>query len=192
MNFSLTNPEPLASNNGRDPNVFPPQPGINYGEVAVTRWLEAQHLALDLDDLDAEIAALRERLDNATVWFQRNGKEHPKYERHYQLRWELDNRMRALLIQYRHVASLCWTSCMYVYAALQHIDRAAWVRENARGRFDGETPQGVWRALRPNDQPPGAWPPQESEAWVERHLRHTETWYADDLLTRLHERLIDR
>lgn len=187
--FSLTSPEPLTGK--RDPNVLPALPGRDMAMVAMTAWLDAQHGALDMDDLNAAFVAIGERIDRGDAWLEANGKEHPRYLDAITLRNELENQRRSLLVQIRCAAYACWVHCCELYACLCHIDADAWIRSNARGRFSGQTPQGIWHALRGKQPPPGAWPPEHQELWIERRINQIEVWNMDAMRDRLVDRQLE-
>jgi len=184
--FSLTSPGPPQGQ--RDPNVFAPMAGRSYTDSAILGWLEAQHGALDMDDIDVAIGETHERLDRGRAWLDAHPETDPQYIRAMRLRGELEHRLRGLMTQYRVAAYACWVHCLEVYASLQHIDRAVWITENAPGRFSGDVPQGIWHALRGKQRPPGSWPPEDSEAWIERRILQSETWNVELLEDRLLKR----
>lgn len=190
--FSLSSPRPLTGK--LDPNVFSWQDETRTpDDVALVAWLDAQHASLDVDDIALALDELQERLNNGERWIAINGTDHPRYQDAYRLKRELEDRKGALLIQYRTALYDCWTKVMTTYAAIQHIpDRAGWIRDNASSRFTAEHPYDIWRALRGRQAAPGAWRPEQSEAWVERRVETLEWWNVDDLRERLHERMATR
>ena len=188
--FSLTSSQPRPRQRATsDPHVFAYRDTITPDDRALTAWLDAQLFSCDLDDLDAELREVSGRLETARVWFSEHGKSHPRY-RDAQLRQgRLSDRYGRLLVQFRTAAYACWVSVLTTYAALQHVaDMSRWIEHNALGRCTGQTPQGIWRALRGDQPAPGSWPVENKEAWIERRVSALEIWNTGWMQERLAER----
>lgn len=179
-------PKPTAT---RDPHVFAYRDTISPEDRALTAWLDAQLTACDLNDLDAELRDISQRLETARVWFSNHEAGHPRYRDAEQRQRRLSDRQRDLLLQFRLVSYACWIHALTTYAALQHVaDVPAWVDAYAAGRFTAQTPQGIWQALRGRQPAPGSWPVEDREAWIERRVSALEVWN----LSWMREQLIER
>lgn len=193
--FSLTGPRiDIKGGAHRDPHVFAYRDTIVPEDRALTAWLDAQLSSCDLDDLDAELRDISQRLETARAWFSEHGGTHPRYLDADRRRRRLEDRQRDLLMQFRVASYGCWIHVLTTYAALQHVpDAPAWIAEHAspggQPRFSGQTPHGIWQALRGMQPAPGAWPVENREAWIERRVSALEVWNAGWMQNRLAERL---
>ena len=74
--------------------VLPAQPGIDYDDICTTWWLDAQLLALDIEEVDS-------RIERGTQWFLDARPDHPRYA-------DAEDRLTGLHWQRNQLAGDLW------------------------------------------------------------------------------------
>lgn len=151
----------------RDPAVLPKRADVDYPNVALSAWLDAQINAVDAQFAQQRYDVLVERITNGKAYLE----QYPNDRKAQALYSQLHRDLRSAQVQIKMSCHACWYHCCNVYAALQHVPhRGAWIEEHAPGRFLASHPADIWAALL-DGPPPGEWPPGKSESYFDNRLR---------------------
>lgn len=158
--FSLTHPP-------RDPHIGPRQPGADYADLALSRWLDARIIAHDLNECRQHARGLSVRIENGRTWMRSHDVRHPRFQHNKRRLMRLEWTLTEQAIRYRALQINGWSACCTTYAMLQHLtplEREAWWREYGNDAGGYQKPLDVWRAAGFQAVPPSGWPP-DREGW---------------------------
>lgn len=152
----------------RDPHIWPKRPGIDYpaiAEAAIERCLD---LMATCSRLEADLEEIERRLVAGDRWFLDKTPKHPRYRNGIRtLGRHLDRRIAARA-SYETASLDLWHECCRLYAAIAHME-PLWAEHfvSPLGIGVPEHPRTVWDVLTGGREPPGHWPPEDRDYWIE-------------------------
>lgn len=153
-----------ATKKGLPPDVGPRVQAVDYYNRAVQSWLQAQLNAYQLQDIEIQRQALADRITNGKQWIEEHGAE-PKAQR---LLYRLQDQLNAVDISHTELLKTTWRLCTDVYVSWTHCDtdeRWRWTMEFNMN--DIEHPRELWKRLELGRSPPGNWPHDDAEWWIQ-------------------------
>lgn len=153
-----------------DSNVFSKRPGVNYGKVANDAWESIREKVEGVKAIEQELEATAYQYIKGELWCLRN-REHERHDEGEQMVNELCNEMKAISIRLYHAERELWHTCCTLYAATRYCD---WRDSDLT---DTTLPHSIWQAVMPDREPPGAWPEEPHERWIDGRVG-TLDWQA--------------
>lgn len=160
-----------------DPNILPKRPGMDYAARADEAWREIEENKAAMETESDRLLAVSLRIQKGEGWLRENP-DHPERMDAYTLLSELRNEVIGIDINIRCLARVVWNNVLVLYACLSHIDVRLWMIDNAVG-FDHSSPSAIWDDIFPGKEPPGSYPPDKREAWLERKINYA-SWQAKE------------
>lgn len=158
--------KPQASRH--DPYVFPKRAGIDYvaaTEAAIERCL---YLMTKCGRLEHQLAEVEGRLLAGDEWFRRREYTHPRYMNGHRTLCKHLNTRTLVRAQLDATSFALWIECCQLYAATRYIEpRLATYLLAPIGTAVPDHPRTVWDVLTGGREPPGHWPLEDRDYWIE-------------------------